>query len=131
MILEKSLEFEHHFTDTGYEEAAVNKEESQAIALKIGVAVAMADGSLDDTEDSFKEWIKKEISIFSGEKKDTLKNLFNEALRDGFKEAKEGSLSLSELTSDWLKLGTRNPNMMLWNYVLKLWLQTVLQILRK
>ncbi len=108
VILTKSLEFEYLFSDTGYKEAAENKEESQAIALKIGVAVAMADGSLDDTEgEVLKEWIKKEISIFSDKEKDDLKNLFNESLRVGFKEAKEGVLSLSKLTSRLSEIGDK------------------------
>ena len=41
----ETLPFNHHFTDKGYEEASKDREESQSISLKIGVAVAMADGS--------------------------------------------------------------------------------------
>ena len=93
-ILSKTLSFKHHFTSKGYKEEAKDKEESQVIALKIGVAVAMADGSLDDREgEVLKNWIIKEVSVFSDSRQKELKNIFNKALKEGYAEANNENLS--------------------------------------
>ena len=53
IILSKIIKFNFEFEDKGYEEASKDREESQTISLKIGVAVAMSDGSLDDLGSDF------------------------------------------------------------------------------
>ena len=63
------------------------------------MSVAMADGSLDDEEGNvIKEWIVKTIAPFSEDKQETLKKLYNDALREAYSDAKTGDLSLSETT---------------------------------
>ena len=108
VILTKALSFNHNFTDKGYEEASRDKEEAQAISLKIGVAVAMSDGTLDETEGAvLKNWIIKEVGAFHDEKQNKLKKLFNGALKEGFSEAKEGNLSLSTLVDRLAEIGDK------------------------
>jgi tellurite resistance protein len=105
-ILRRDMSFTFEFSEKGYEEAAKDREESQALSIKIGVAIAMADGSLDDEEgETLKKWIQKEISIYSDSKQEELKELFNEALKEGFYQAKNGKLSLSDLTERLNEIG--------------------------
>tara|TARA_B110000483_G_scaffold238830_2_gene316186 strand:+ start:110 stop:1336 length:1227 start_codon:yes stop_codon:yes gene_type:complete len=104
----KKLKFEHNFIEKGYKEASLHRQESQAIALKIGVAVAMADGELDDSEgDVLKHWIIKEISPFSDEKKAELRGLYNEALKEAYADAETGNLSLSLLVDRLAEVGEK------------------------
>jgi tellurite resistance protein len=108
LILFETLSFNHNFTDKGYEEASKDREESQSISLKIGVAVAMADGSLDDPEgEVLKSWIVKEVAAFSDDKQKRLKTLFNKSLKDGFDQAKKGKLVLSDLVERLAEIGDK------------------------
>ncbi len=108
LILSEILSFTHQFTEKGYEEASKDIEESQAISLKIGMAVAMADGSLEDVEgELFKNWIINEISVFSDNEQKRLKSIFNKALKEGFSEAKNRTLSLSELVDRLSEIGDK------------------------
>ena len=108
IILLEAVSFNHNFTDKGYEEESKDREESQSISLKIGVAVAMSDGSLDDLEgEVLKSWIIKEVSAFSDEKQKRLKALFNKTLKDGFGQAKNGKLVLSDLVERLAEIGDK------------------------
>jgi tellurite resistance protein len=107
-ILFEKLTFEHLFTEKGYREEANDREEAQALSLKIGVAVAMADGSLDDAEGQvLKDWIIREISAYSEEKSQRLKTLFNDALKEGFALAQSGELALSPLVDRLAEIGEK------------------------
>jgi len=107
-FLVKVLEFDHHFTEKGYEEAAQDREEAQALSLKIGVAVAMADGSLDDSEgEILKNWIVREVSAYSDDKQKRLKKMFNESLKEGFAQAQSGNLALSPLVDRLAEIGEK------------------------
>jgi tellurite resistance protein len=99
LILSSELDFSHNFTEKGYEEETADREKSQVIALKFGVAVAMADGTLDDAEgEVLKKWILKQVKPFSETRQTRLKTMFNNALKEGFSDAKKGKLLLSDLT---------------------------------
>ena len=102
------LDFEYDFTEKGYEEATQDREEAQALSLKIGIAIAMADGSLSDEEgEMLKHWIQREVAPFTEEKQRRLKELFNATLKDGFLEAKEGKLALSPLVDRLSEIGEK------------------------
>jgi tellurite resistance protein len=108
IFLTKKLEFDHFFAEKGYEEAARDREESQSLSLKIGVAVAMADGSLDDTEgEVLKNWIIREVSAYSDEKEQRLKKMFNDSLKEGFAQGQSGNLALSPLVERLSEIGER------------------------
>lgn len=107
-FLVETLEFDHYFTEKGYEEEAQDREEAQALSLKIGVAVAMADGSLDDAEgEILKNWIVREVSVFGDEKQKRLKKMFNESLKEGFAQAQSGNLALSPLVDRLAEIGEK------------------------
>lgn len=103
-----ALEFDLFLSEKGYEEAAKDREEAQALSLKIGVAVAMADGDLDDSEgEILKNWILKEVSAFSDEKSKRLKKLFNDTLKEGFAQAQSGNLALTPLVERLSEIGEK------------------------
>ena len=60
ILWHEGLRFTYHFPEKGYEEEALERDEANAISIKIAVAVAMADGSLDDSEgETIKNWVKR------------------------------------------------------------------------
>jgi len=95
------LEFFYTFEGRGYEEEAEDKDHSRSLSVKVGMAVAMADGSLDDSEgEVLKSFVKKAIAPFADDKKDYLKGIYNDAMLVAHTAAKNGELSLSELTTE-------------------------------
>jgi len=94
-----SAESEFYYDGKGYLESVAHRDEARGLAIKLAMSVAMADGSLDDEEGNvIKEWIVKTIAPFSEDKQETLKKLYNDALREAYSDAKTGDLSLSETT---------------------------------
>jgi uncharacterized tellurite resistance protein B-like protein len=83
----------------GYREALALKDEARALCIKIGVYVAMADGDLHEHEgQALQMWIKRMLEGSNSDTRDALKDRLNTALKDGYQEAKNGTLVLSELT---------------------------------
>ena len=100
LLWEGKIKFTHYFEEKGYLEAAEHQEEAQILTLKIAMAVAMSDGSLDTREgELMKEWIKGSISSSSEEEYARLKEIFNQTLHESYAEAKESSLNLQSLAS--------------------------------
>ena len=94
------------FDITGYEEIVENQHEANALGIKLGIAVAMSDGNLDDAEGlKIKEWITKKVNFYEGKKKSELKKIYNDALKTAYKEAKEGDLVLSSITGRLNEIG--------------------------
>ena len=97
-VLSQVITFTHEFTEPGYEEEKADRELAQSISLQVGIAVAMADGSLDDEEgEVLRNWIIRETSFYHGEEQDRLKEFYNGALRDGFNAAESGTLDMDQL----------------------------------
>ena len=104
-----SLKFEHTVNEKGYEEAAEHQDQARSLSIQIGMAVAMADGSLDDTEGNvLKDWIVRAISSFADEKRERLKEIYNNAMKEAFEKAIKGFLTLSDLTSALNKIAERS-----------------------
>ena len=107
-LWEQILEIQHHFDDIGYEDASEHREEAQSISLKIGMAVAMADGTLDDLEgEVLQNWVKKTIASFSDDRQSNLKDLYNEAMKEAHFDAENGNLSLSPLVERLSSIGDK------------------------
>lgn len=95
-----AVEFRHHFDGKGYEDDAAELQEARALAVKIGIAVAFADGTYDEVEgEVVKDFVRRVVAPFEGDKLQQLKDLYNQAIREAYEAAQTGSLSLSELTS--------------------------------
>ena len=106
LLWQKALPFNFTCSEKGYREAAEHREESMALALKIGVAVAMADGSLDNSEGNvLKGWVLRMIEPHAEGKKESLKKLYNQAMKDAYAEIKSGNLILSSLTQRLNEIG--------------------------
>lgn len=105
----RCLNLSWDFDEKGYEEAAEHREKAGALTLKLGVMVAMADGSLDEAEgNKLKEWIIKNIAPFDEPRKSGLKSLFNEALKSGFEDARSGNLTLASIVNELNKVADKN-----------------------
>ena len=103
--------FRHQFSDKGYEEEVAHRQEAQAISVKIAMAVAMADGTLDDAEgETIKHWIERQVAVFSEEKAAELKVLFNDTLKEAYKAASSGDLLLSDLVDRLSVLDMKKSN---------------------
>lgn len=95
------LKFAFTFVEKGYQEAAEHRDRARALSLRIGMAVAMADGTLDNSEgETLKKWILKSISPYTDEKREHLNSLYNGAMKDAHSLAKNGELNLGELTKE-------------------------------
>jgi tellurite resistance protein len=98
--------FEFDCQVTGYSEEAEARDEAQALSIKIGMAVAMADGTLDDAEGFvLKNWIKSVLSNYSGEKEQKLKKIYNDAMRESYSLAKSKNLLLDDVCEKLNDLG--------------------------
>ena len=103
--------FRHQFYEKGYEEEVAHRQEAQAISVKIAMAVAMADGTLDDAEgETIKHWIERQVAVFSEEKAAELKVLFNDTLKEAYKAASSGDLLLSDLVDRLSVLDMKKSN---------------------
>ena len=99
-LIEKSVPYDFTYSGKGYLEAAENRNEARALAIKLAMAVAMSDGSLHDTEGMvIKQWIERTLSVFKGSQRESLKELYNTALKISYSDAVEGNLSLGSITS--------------------------------
>ena len=107
-LWEQTLEIQHHFDEIGYEDASEHREEAQSISLKIGMAVAMADGTLEDAEgEILQNWVKKTIASFSDDRQSHLKSTYNEAMKEAHFDAQSGNLSLSPLVERLSVIGDK------------------------
>lgn len=108
LLWQSVLAFNHSHDGKGYLEAAEDTVEANALTLKIAMAVAMADGSLDDSEgEVLKEHASRMISPYSGERQQVLKQAFNSAMEEAYDAAKTGDISLSSLTQRLNEIGDR------------------------
>ena len=84
---------EHGFRESSQEELGV-----AAASIRLGLAVAYADGSIDPLEaKAIKEWSSKFVSeVPPGEGRDEARDFINDTIRYGNDDAKEGSLSISK-----------------------------------
>jgi tellurite resistance protein len=97
---------EHTFESHGWEEASERRERAQALAIRIGVAVAMSDGELHEDEGQvLKDWMRRVLFFYDDDRRDQLKETFNTALRIGYERAQKGEQVLSELVSEMNEQG--------------------------
>jgi tellurite resistance protein len=96
----------YHFDDKGYEEVAIAQEEARSLAVKLAMAIALADDSLDDSEVTIiKDWIRRTTAPYPDEKQKALNKLFNTSVKEAYADAKSGSLTLSDITERMNEIG--------------------------
>ena len=93
--------YDYNFEVSGYLEELEHKDKAQSLTIKIGMAVAMADGTLDNSEGNIlKNWIVSALSHHTGEKRESMKKIYNDAMKEAYSLAKSGNLILSEVCSE-------------------------------
>jgi hypothetical protein len=99
LLWQRTLSFEYVIEMKGYLEALELRHSARLLCVKVAMAIAMWDGSLDDAEgETIRRWVGKFLSGHSGEDRDRLKAEFNRAMKDAYGRSKSGDLSLTELT---------------------------------
>jgi len=107
-IWTESINFEYNFDDKGYKEEQVDKDESRALSIKLGVAVALVDDDFDDREgETLKKWIKKIIAPYSDDRKEELKEIYNKSLKESYKLEKSGNLNLDDICNKMNKIADK------------------------
>jgi len=91
----------YQFDNIGYQEEIESRDTAKELSVKLGVSIAMADGSLDKKEGTLiKEWIEKSIASYTDPEKIKYKELFNNAFRDAFKLSKSGNLFYTDIAEE-------------------------------
>tara|TARA_B100002051_G_scaffold272604_1_gene309667 strand:- start:1303 stop:2415 length:1113 start_codon:yes stop_codon:yes gene_type:complete len=77
------------------------KDKAREFAIKLGVAVAMADGNLCKSEgETINKWITKMIAPFEGNpKRHKLKTMYNKVFKDSFELANKGKLDFEPIAN--------------------------------
>jgi len=91
------LRFNYFHASRGFND--INKEvnETNDLTVKIAVAIAMSEGTLDDKEgNTIKNWIINTIEIYNEKTKQELKEKFNKSFKESYKQAKDGKLNLGK-----------------------------------
>ena len=103
------LDYEYYFEGKGYQEASEELNEARVLSIKIGIAIAMADGSLADSEGQvLQNWVKKMITPYDDERQSELKALYNDAMEETYQQAKDEDLTLSEITTRMNEIDNEN-----------------------
>jgi uncharacterized tellurite resistance protein B-like protein len=98
----------HVFEETGYSEESENQKECLELAIKIGISVAMADGTLDDSEGVIiQKYMQKNLDTMSESREEEMRPRLNAALKEGFARAEIGDLSFSPLCARLAEIGAR------------------------
>jgi tellurite resistance protein len=109
ILWEDFLYFDHFAEDKGYQEVAEHRDEARALGIQIAMIVAMSDGSLDQTEGvTLKNWISRTIAAFSDERRESLKELYNDTMKDAYQSLQNGNLALSDITERFNEIGDRS-----------------------
>lgn len=94
---QRSLRFEHSVRDKGYLEAARDRDKAIGLTIKLGVVLAMVDGTLSEEKGTvLKNWIRKTIQPFSEARQSELKEIYNKSFRENYALAKNQQLSITD-----------------------------------
>lgn len=101
-------EFEFELENTGYLEADSERLEVQKASVKLGVSIAMADGTLDKSEgNEIKSWIKGIVDSSPESQKKNIKETLNQALEDAFNEAKSKKINIENICQAIQDVGSK------------------------
>lgn len=101
-------EFEFELENTGYLEADSERLEVQKASVKLGVSIAMADGTLAKSEgNEIKSWIKGVVDSSPESQQQNIKDTLNQALEDAFKDAKSKKIDIDHVCDAIKDTGSR------------------------
>jgi len=111
----RTAERRYRMKAAGYEDGDENAAKARVSIIKLGMAVAMADGVLASSEgNAMKDYIQKSLTQFGEEdesKRAELKELYNNALREAHSDATSGRLSVSDAAAQLVELGSETDCM--------------------
>ena len=101
-------EFEFDMENTGYLEIDSERLGVQKASVKLGVSIAMADGTLDKSEgNEIKSWIKGIVGSSPESQKQKVKDALNQALEDAFNDAKSKNIDINKVCSEISDIGSK------------------------
>ncbi len=110
IIATYTAQVSHEFTVSGYEEIADERAKAKPLSVRLAVAVAMADGSMDESEAGIiADWIKRQLSMLDDDQRERVKEACNTALKEAYRDAQAGALSLSSMTAALNEIGEESP----------------------
>ena len=90
----------------GYSEAVEDQKECLALSIKLAMAVATADGSLDDSEGSvIKQWMSKALTTYSEKTQSEIKEVLNNAMKSAYADSKNDKLSKTDVVERFNEIG--------------------------
>lgn len=100
VVWDTMFSLDYRFQSKGYVELSETRDSARSTGLKIAVATAMWDGSLEERQGSvLKTWVEKIVNVHTGERREKLKEILNTAMRTAYAAARGPGLSLSDLTT--------------------------------
>ena len=102
----------HEFTlflpNSGYMEIDEERLKVQVASVKLAISIALADGSLDQSEgNEIKKWIKEIVESSLETEKEEIKLALNNSLDEGFKQVKEGLISIPDICNAIKAIGSK------------------------
>ena len=108
LIWSKTVVFAHTFAEKGYMEIAEDRKTAATLSLKMAMAVAMSDGNLHEQEGfAIQKSVLRLLAPYSGEEEKTMKKLFNQAMKEGYAESRQGTFNLESLASRMNGIGNQ------------------------
>ena len=106
-----SLDYTHNFKMDGFHEEGSHINESRVLSIKLGVAVAFSDGVLHKEEKiALDDWISKVIQPYKREDKIRLKSVYDGALKEAYKLAKDNNLGIEDICKELYRIGEEAQN---------------------
>jgi uncharacterized tellurite resistance protein B-like protein len=95
--------------ETGYKEWTVKRIEALVLSMRLGVAIAYADGKIGDSEAStIKKWLKERVGRLADDKQEDAKTKLNEELKKAFVVARSGNLDYTSACIELKGNSTKN-----------------------
>jgi tellurite resistance protein len=106
-----SCEYSYTFDINGYHEEGEHINESRVLSIKLGVAVAYSDDEFHNEEKNvLNDWISKMINPYNKEKRIQLKSIYDSALKEACKLAKDKNLDYKSISKELYKIGEEAQN---------------------
>ncbi|BDQ33404.1 TerB family tellurite resistance protein [Pseudodesulfovibrio portus] len=108
IVAQAATTFTYRFEEKGYEETAKEADIAREMCVRLAMAVAFSDGSLDPSEGKvIQQWILKVLKSEPESRQEKLKSLLNGALKSSYDEASNRELSFSDLTRRLNDIGSK------------------------
>jgi len=98
ILIEDSKTVTYYSSEKGYQDKADDTEFFEEMVIKSAMLVSASDGHIDSAEaDIVKSWIKRRISIYNDNVKETEKDRLNGYVKDAFREIENNTLDYKDI----------------------------------